>query len=86
MSLRPLLIAASELSLIGCEGDNVGPGRGAGTFGTSLNGNILLNDLSSAQATQFCNEVNSANTATLGPTISGGWFDPAPDCDTMQDR
>ena len=68
MNMRTLLIALSGISLIGCGGGSIGYGGGAGTFRTSLNGSIPLNSLNSAQTTQFCNEVNSANTTTLSPT------------------
>ena len=61
MTPRTLFFAASAISLIGCGGDG-------GTFGTTVNGSIRLDDLTSEQATRFCDEVNSANAATLSPT------------------
>jgi hypothetical protein len=61
MNRRTLFSAVSGIWLIGC-------GSSDGTFRTGVNGSIPLNDLSSEQATQFCNEVNAANEATLGPT------------------
>jgi hypothetical protein len=66
MNRRPLLLALSGTLLLGCGGSIAGSADGA--FTTSVSGNIRLNDLSSAQATQLCDDVNMANTATLEPT------------------
>jgi len=69
MSARTLLIAVSGISLLGC-GGSVGPGgAGQGAFATGVSGSLLLSRLTSAQATQLCNDVTRANTTTLKPTL-----------------
>lgn len=65
MSARTLLIAVSAISLLGC-GRNSDGSQG---FATGVNSNSLLADLTTQQATQLCDDVTRANTATLAPTL-----------------
>jgi hypothetical protein len=48
-------------------GGAIGGGRGA-TFTTRVSGSVRLSGLTGDQATQLCDDVTSANTATLEPT------------------
>jgi len=66
MTPRTRLIAVLGTLSLGCGGGSIG--SAGGPFTTSVNGSVRLNDLSSAQAIQICNDVNAANTATLKPT------------------
>ena len=69
MSVRTLLFAVFGISLLGC-GGSVGPGgAGQGAFATSVGGSLPLSHLTSAQATQLCNDVTRANAMTLKPTL-----------------
>ena len=65
MNPRTLLVAVSGSLLLGCGGGTIGSGGGA--VKTSVSGSIRLNDLSRAQATQLCKDIDAANTATLEP-------------------
>jgi hypothetical protein len=65
---RTLLLAASGLWLLGCGASIGGSASPGGAFTTHVSGTIPLTALTSEQATQLCNDVNSANTATLQPT------------------
>jgi hypothetical protein len=65
MNPQTRLIAVLVTLSLGCGG---GIDSAGGPVTTSVSGSVRLNDLSSAQATQICNDVNTANTATLKPT------------------
>jgi hypothetical protein len=67
MNPRSLLFAVSGLSMFGCGGGSIGAGQGS-TFTTSVSSSIPIDGLTGEQATQLCDDVNSATTATLGPT------------------
>jgi hypothetical protein len=68
MNRRTLLIAASGLSWLGCGGSISGGTSPGAAFTTRVSGTIPLSALTSAEATQLCDDVNNANAATLQPT------------------
>ena len=67
-------MAAAGIAAVGCGGG--AGGRDSSAVTTSVSGSIPLDGLTSAQATQLCNDINSAATATLEPTTCAA-FDHA---------